>query len=39
MNKQPEPCENCGEALIKKTSGYEVYYECQYCGEKEEQDV
>jgi DNA-directed RNA polymerase subunit M/transcription elongation factor TFIIS len=39
MTNKPEPCDNCGGTLIKKTSGHEVYFECQYCGEKEERDA
>lgn len=37
MAKKEKECENCGGALIKKQSGPDIYYECQYCGQEEDE--
>lgn len=35
-NSKVKQCDTCASTLIKKTSGHESYYECSYCGKKEE---
>lgn len=38
-NKKEKPCENCGSTLIKKQSGADIKYECQYCGTEEDRNA
>ena len=35
MNEKIKTCEKCGSTMGKKNSGHVIYYECNYCGKKD----